>query len=59
VIDERQQVFNQAETLMNDINTIAGQINTNTKNQGQELVRADQNMTDVVENAEEAQKEIV
>lgn len=54
VIEERQQVFNQAESLMNDINSIALQINDNTKTQGKELVRTDQNMTDVVENAEGA-----
>lgn len=59
MIEERQVVFDQAESLMNDINAIAGQINSNTKKQGQELVRTDQNMTDVVDNAEGAQKEIV
>jgi hypothetical protein len=31
LIDERGEIFNQAEALMNDINAIAGQINTNTK----------------------------
>lgn len=44
---------------MNDINSIALQMNQNTKEQGKELVRTDQQMTVVVENAEEAQKEIV
>lgn len=34
VIEERQVVFDQAENLMNDINSIALQINTNTKTQG-------------------------
>jgi hypothetical protein len=52
-------MFNQAESLMNDINSIAMQMNQNTKEQGKELVRTDQQMTVVVENAEEAQKEIV
>lgn len=44
---------------MNDINSIALQMNQNIKEQGKELVRTDQQMTVVVENAEEAQKEIV
>ena len=44
---------------MNDINAIAAQINRNTKKQGQELVRADANMTDVVVNAEAAHQEII
>jgi hypothetical protein len=59
LIDERGQIFNQAESLMNDINAIAAQINQNTKKQGSELVRADANMTDVVVNAEAAHKEII
>lgn len=52
-------MFNAAENLMNDINSIAIQLNQNTKEQGKELVRTDQQMTVVVQNAEEAQKEIV
>lgn len=44
---------------MNDINAIAGQINSNTKIQGKELLRTDENMTDVVTNTEDAHKEIL
>jgi hypothetical protein len=54
LIDERQDIFNQAESMMNDINSIAKQINVNTTKQGQELQRTDNNMTEVVVNSEGA-----
>jgi len=41
VIEERQQVFDKAEEIMNNINEIAGQLQTNTKEQGVELIKAD------------------
>lgn len=31
VIEERQQVFDKAEQIINNINDIAGQLQTNTK----------------------------
>jgi hypothetical protein len=40
-IDERSDMFNQAEALMKDINAIANQINVNTTEQGEQLVRTD------------------
>lgn len=58
-INQRQDMFNQAEVLMKDINAIANQIQTQTRDQGEELVRTDQTMDKVVENADDAHKEIL
>lgn len=44
---------------MKDINAIANQINVQTTDQGEMLVRTDQKMDDVVLNADEAHKEII
>lgn len=59
IIDQRQQQFDMAENIMSEINQIAGQINTQTKDQGKQLVRTDMQMDVVVDNTEKAHKEIV
>ena len=59
IIDQRQQQFDMAENIMSEINQIAGQINTQTKEQGKQLVRTDMQMDVVVDNTEKAHKEIV
>ena len=52
-------MFDQAEVLMKDINAIANQIQTNTAEQGQVLVQTDKHMTNTVDNADNAHKEIL
>ena len=40
-IEEKQETYNQVESLMNDINSIAKDLNVNTAAQGEKLVRVD------------------
>ena len=59
VIEERQQVFDKAEQIMNNINEIAGQLQTNTKEQGVELIKADLAVEAALSNTVKANEEIV
>ena len=58
VIEERQQVFDKAEQIINNINDIAGQLQTNTKEQGVELIKADLAVEAVFTNTVKAHEEI-
>lgn len=57
-IAERQEAFDVAEGLMKDIHGIGQQLQTQTRQQGEDLVRTDQKMDQVVQNADDAHKEI-
>jgi hypothetical protein len=59
VIEERQQVFDKAEQIMNNINEIAGQLQTNTKEQGVELIKADLAVEAALSDTVKANEEIV
>jgi hypothetical protein len=59
VIEERQQVFDKAEQIMNNINDITGQLQTNTKEQGVELIKADLAVEAALSNTVKANEEIV
>jgi hypothetical protein len=59
VIEERQQVFDKAEQIMNNINDIAGQLQTNTKEQGVELIQADIAVETALSNTVKANEEIL
>lgn len=59
VIEERQQVFDKAEQIMNNINEIAGQLQTNTKEQGVELIKADLAIEAALSDTVKANEEIV
>ncbi len=59
VIEERQQVFDKAEQIMNNINEIAGQLQTNTKEQGVELIKADLAVEAALLDTVKANEEIV
>jgi hypothetical protein len=59
VIEERQQVFDKAEQIMNNINEIAGQLQTNTKEQGVELIKADLAVEVALSDTVKANEEIV
>lgn len=58
MIEERQQNLDNTEKLMKDIKDIAGTIQTNTRAQGEVLMRTDQNVDVAKDNAEAAHKEI-
>ena len=54
LIDERQKNLDATEALMGDLKDIAGTLQTNTKQQGEDLLRVDANVEEVKENAEDA-----
>ena len=58
VIQQRQGDLNNIEGLMNDIGEIAKDLNMETKAQGEQLARIDQNITETRDNAQAAHKEI-
>ena len=59
VIEERQQVFDKAEQIIKNIDDIAGQLQTNTKEQGVELIKADLAVEAALSNTVKANEEIV
>jgi len=50
VIKQRKQDINKIESIMQNINAIAKDINVEVQNQGEKLVRLDQHMTSAANN---------
>jgi hypothetical protein len=59
VLDQRQEDLNAVEGLMDDINAIAKTLNTQTKAQGETLVKVNENIDTAHQNAVDAHEQIV
>ncbi len=59
VIKQRKKDINQIESIMQNINAIAKDINIEVQTQGEKLGRLDQHMTSAANNVEGAKEELV
>ena len=59
VIKQRKKEINQIESIMQNINAIAKDINVEVQTQGEKLVRLDQHMTSAANNVQAGNEELV
>ena len=59
VIKQRQEDLDNVETLMNDVNSIAKQINVNIHKQREAVVQIETNAETALENAEAANDNVI